>query len=350
MSAFLPTVITTPRRGNPLVVLQSSAAQSSLPILRQILARSSDKSKARCYNILFSFLYLPSSILDDSSSQNIEVHDWLGRIPGYHESTLDTRNEILSAVKQAPVESINVVIDSVDTLLSNVGTTKETYRLLYDLLSIIKSRPNPSRLILHGTQPSKLIPLLTQTAFSPSIAHVIVHPTSLLAYVATEYLTPPPPASPAAKFWSVFLPISERGYDTEQVTFGARGEGSGDASEMVVEIILRGNDGSSKKRTVERVLEGWSSTEGPCPLTKLARLKGSRPSAMSPEAAPDPTKNVSFNLSLTSSQQESRANVPLPYAHEGRALENQPTPGAIFYDPDSADDIDDDDPDEDLDI
>jgi len=59
--------------------------------------------------------------------------------------------------------------------------------------------------------------------------------------------------------------------------------------------------------------------------------------------------------------------VPLPYAHEGQLslllflsanhVERERkgksiinVPGAIFYDPDSADDIDDDDPDEDLDI
>jgi elongator complex protein 5 len=63
----------------------------------------------------------------------------------------------------------------------------------------------------------------------------------------------------------------------------------------------------------------------------------------------DPTQNLPFNLSLTSSQQESRAQVPLPYAHEGTPITNN-SPAAIFYDPDSADDIDDDDPDEDLDI
>lgn len=86
------------------------------------------------------------------------------------------------------------------------------------------------------------------------------------------------------------------------------------------------------------------------------------------QPALDPTQNIPFNLSLTASQQESRARVPLPYAHEGKLLNRkdldmpdiypgQPTDrspgdklGAILYDPDSADDIDDDDPDEDLDI
>ncbi len=68
---------------------------------------------------------------------------------------------------------------------------------------------------------------------------------------------------------------------------------------------------------------------------------------------------------MTTSQQEARAQVPLPYAHEGlfvlagsftpthRCLgktTEQQIPAAILYDPDSGDDIDDDDPDEDLDI
>jgi elongator complex protein 5 len=55
--------------------------------------------------------------------------------------------------------------------------------------------------------------------------------------------------------------------------------------------------------------------------------------------------------------------VPLPYAHKGIRLDQTSdatawftsqdgslSSGAILYDPDSADDIDDDDPDEDLDI
>lgn len=83
--------------------------------------------------------------------------------------------------------------------------------------------------------------------------------------------------------------------------------------------------------------------------------------------APDPTQNLSFNLNLTPEQQRSRAQVPLPYAHEGMSppvawlhvADVKPTgkpagqthaPAAILYDPDSADDLDDDDPDEDLDI
>lgn len=123
--------------------------------------------------------------------------------------------------------------------------------------------------------PSKLIPLLAQPAYSPSLTHLIVHPPVLLSHLATAYLTPPPPASSPAKFWGVFLPLSERGYETDRLIFGSGGEGSGRRDEMVVEVLVRGGgDGSGRRRTVERTLEGWSKTrDGFCDLAGLESLR-----------------------------------------------------------------------------
>lgn len=71
----------------------------------------------------------------------------------------------------------------------------------------------------------------------------------------------------------------------------------------------------------------------------------------------EPTPQSSFNLDLTPSQRSSRSAVPIPYAHEGEA---SPPPsdgegatsgrpgGGIIYEPDEGDDMDEDDPDEDL--
>lgn len=124
--------------------------------------------------------------------------------------------------------------------------------------------------------------------------------------------------------------------------FGLEGEGSGGGGkgELVVEVLSRGA-GEGRKRGVERVLEGWSVAKGgPCELTSLESLKSiwtrkvveevgisfARPVVDSHrislrlQGAPDPTQNVSFNLNLTASQQQSRAQVPLPYAHEGKFL------------------------------
>jgi len=121
--------------------------------------------------------------------------------------------------------------------------------------------------------------------------------------------------------------------------------------ELVVEVLVR-SGGEGRRRAVERVLEGWSDSKGgPCELNEMESLKAIWSKIpVAEELAPDPTQNISFNLNLTDSQQQSRAQVPLPYAHEGKAVERQVTSAAILYDPDSADDIDDDDPDEDLDI
>ncbi|KAF9015197.1 hypothetical protein BDQ17DRAFT_25408 [Cyathus striatus] len=260
------------------------------------------------------------------------------------------RDQIITAVKQAPPRSLNVVIDAVDILASDIGSLSETYKFLKELLRVVHKHSQDSRLILHLLRPSPLIHLLTETRFSPSLTLVTAHPPVLLTHIATEYLTPPPPASHEAKFWSIFLPISERGYDIEQLVFGGQGRGCGDPDEFVAEVVVRSAEGG-RKRAVERVLEGWSSADGPCDLTTLSSLKSLRLKALVAQPTSDPTQNVSFNLTLTVSQQESRAQVPLPYAHEGKPLSltnNQA--GAIFYDPDSADDIDDDDPDEDLDI
>ncbi|KAF5374975.1 hypothetical protein D9758_000231 [Tetrapyrgos nigripes] len=113
-------------------------------------------------------------------------------------------------------------------------------------------------------------------------------------------------------------------------------------------VIRGGSDVSGRRRATERRLEGWNIAQSVAvPLEQLDSLKSLWKANTVIETAPDPTQNVSFNLQLTPSQQESRARVPLPYAHEGTPQTQQ---GAILYDPDSADDIDDDDPDEDLDI
>ena len=93
----------------------------------------------------------------------------------------------------------------------------------------------------------------------------------LLNHIATEFLMPPPPLTPLPKFWSLFLPISERVHDTEQLVFSADGEGTGLQTDFVVEVVIR--EGNGRHRGVERVLEGWSTIQGgPCELSGLESL------------------------------------------------------------------------------
>ncbi|KAH9937642.1 uncharacterized protein B0H18DRAFT_203929 [Fomitopsis serialis] len=336
-------------RTQPFVLLQTSTAQQCLDVIRYALLETT--SKAEGCTLLFSLLYPPSTLVERSqlAADRLQTFDWTSHVPGYDDDDFDIKSEMLRVVQDAPQGPLTVIIDSVDTILSDMGSISKAEQLLASLLSLVKSRKG-FRLVVHLHAPSPLTTILTQTRFSSSLTHVIAHPTALITHLATAYLTPPPPLSPPEKFWRVFIPIAERHYESEKLIFGSEGEGSG-GSEFVAEILVRGADGNGRRRGVERVLEGWSGG-APCELSALVALKTLFVKRAAEEATPDPTQNLSFNLNLTDEQQRSRAQVPLPYAHEGKPMEkaSMPPPAAILYDPDSADDLDDDDPDEDLDI
>ncbi|KAH6576473.1 hypothetical protein BSLG_006497 [Batrachochytrium salamandrivorans] len=85
---------------------------------------------------------------------------------------------------------------------------------------------------------------------------------------------------------------------------------------------------------------------------------GDKSNALSSSKA-DPAANLSFNLSLTDDQRSQRSQVVLPYLQirdKERQMENHAVDsargatGLIHYQPDDADDYDDEDPDDDLDI
>jgi elongator complex protein 5 len=106
--------------------------------------------------------------------------------------------------------------------------------------------------------------------------HLICHPPALLIHLATSYLTPPPPLTPAAKFWGLFIPISERGHESDRLVFGPGGEGTGGGftGEIIVEVLVRGGaEGTTRRKGVERALEGWSEARGgPSELSDLESL------------------------------------------------------------------------------
>ena len=167
---------------------------------------------------------------------------------------------------------ITIVIDSLETLLSDLGSLSATVTLLKQ----VRKRQD-TNLILHvvGAHESKdLVANLSQTSFSPSVVLHTAYPTSLLLHISTNYMTPPPPLSPEPKFWSIFLPISERQHDIDAIAYGSEGSGSHVTEEFVVETVIRGQNGSRKRRAVERSLRGWKSPNGFCELKDLAQLEG----------------------------------------------------------------------------
>lgn len=345
--SLLSSIINNPtglKPRQPLIILQSSSAQTCYPILRNLISNFRPTTQT----LLFCFLHSPSNLINVDEASNILAFDFTGRIPGYDDMWCGPQDEILAHINSVPPGSLNVIIDSVDTLTSDLGSTPKAYKFIRTLLGLVTTRSEPSILALH-LQPSPLLKLLTQTSLSPTLMHLTAHPPAIITHIASAYLTHPPPAGPAEKFWSVFIPFSERTHESERLVYGFDGNGTSAGAwvskgtrEFVVEILIRGGG----KRGVERTVEGWKGDVS-CELQALESLKSIWTRRKPEEARPDPTQNVSFNLSLTPLQEKLRAQVPLPYAHEGNPVT---TAGAILYDPDSADDIDDDDPDEDLDI
>ncbi|XP_026578910.1 elongator complex protein 5 isoform X1 [Pseudonaja textilis] len=68
----------------------------------------------------------------------------------------------------------------------------------------------------------------------------------------------------------------------------------------------------------------------------------------------DPTARLTFNLRLTEAERQARESVPLPYhfsaEKKSSLLQTSTEEGKIYYEPDAADDFDDEDPDDDLDV
>ncbi|EIW86662.1 hypothetical protein CONPUDRAFT_134056 [Coniophora puteana RWD-64-598 SS2] len=300
-----------------------------------------------------------------ASPDHIRVHDYTSFVPGFSSPKADLENSFLAIVNDANADSLNVVIDSVDTLVSDLESDSKAYKLLCLLFKVITSRSQGGVLILHSL-PCTILDMVTQATFSSSLAHVIAHPPELLSHLSSIYMTKYDPSSPNEKFWSLFIPFSRRTYEADKLVYSADGSGSNGGAwcehwvrgnkvlhrEFVLELVIRTE---GRRRTIERSLEGWKN-DHPTNITNLESLKDlwaykqlqERPS--NDDAAQHLT---TFNLNLTPSQEKSRAEVPLPYAHPSQGKSDSatgPSTSTILYDPDSADDIDDDDPDEDLDI
>jgi len=182
-------------------------------------------------------------------------------------------------------------MDSLEILSENLASSMEVYEFLHRLLRIITSHPcqrslfqshlhlftlrvGPSQLIIHSVKPENIADLLLQTSFSSLLVNLKAHAISLFLHLSKEYMISPPPVTPEPKFWSIFIPLSERLDEIERLSFGPQGEGSGCNREMIIEILARGINTQAGKRGAERVLEGWNATRNmPCSLPDLQSLK-----------------------------------------------------------------------------
>ncbi|KAG8952886.1 hypothetical protein FRC04_003335 [Tulasnella sp. 424] len=290
--------------------------------------------------------------------------DWTGHIPGYEtEDSVgksNPRQSVLGTIEKNLEHPLAVLIDSIDTFRSDVGSTSAACLLVSEILETLgKSQHPTSRLVLPIPSGSPLLPHLTSASIFQNLTLLVLHSPYLVAHISQSYLTPPPVDSPhpSDKFWSLFLPAAQRG-EGEKLVLSGEGGACRQMHEGVVEVVIRGG-----RKGVERTLEGWrvkdvgdrSQTVEPCLCGDLDIIKAalgkagiSATRSSDAPAETDVTHGLSFNLTLTSSQAEAKSKVALPYTIAAQQAPN--TAAVIHYDPDSADDMDDEDPDEDLDL
>ncbi|KAL8177059.1 UNVERIFIED_CONTAM: hypothetical protein K2H54_041412 [Gekko kuhli] len=125
----------------------------------------------------------------------------------------------------------------------------------------------------------------------------------------------------------------------------------GDGAARVAAMLHRKRGGKVvQKREFFEVLPNWVLRSlGELPEDGLSGEE----EAQVPATA-DPAANLTFNLRLSEAERRAKEAVPLPYQFseekKSSLLQTSTSLGKIYYEPDAADDIDEEDPDDDLDV
>jgi hypothetical protein len=97
MPRLIATIISGASRPHfPLIVLESSLVQSSLPVLRALVSSEG----ATTHVLLFSLLYPPSTWVGVPPREGLCIVDRTAEVPGYSETYTDLAEFILNRVKQ----------------------------------------------------------------------------------------------------------------------------------------------------------------------------------------------------------------------------------------------------------
>lgn len=102
MSHLIAPIISGASRPHiPLIVLESSLVQSSLPVLRAFVSNRDATANV----LLFSLLYTPSTLAGDPPREGLCVVDRTAEVPGYSEAqSLDLAESILNKVKKGATD------------------------------------------------------------------------------------------------------------------------------------------------------------------------------------------------------------------------------------------------------
>lgn len=97
MGLLLPSILANAQRPHSnYVLVQSSIAQTCLPVLRRLVNHQPGSKRAR--TILICFLYPPSSLCEGTGDA-IDILDYTGNVPGYAGTFNDPRDAILEVAK-----------------------------------------------------------------------------------------------------------------------------------------------------------------------------------------------------------------------------------------------------------
>jgi hypothetical protein len=164
---LLPSILANSTRPpQQFVLLQSSTAQSSLPILQNLITR------ARGDVLLICYLY-PSKIFSrDRDQRQLHIVDLTGHVPYYHNEVNSWREHVQRSLQRLgtvslPVYSIcvlvhsfcedsslplTVVVDSLETLLSNASnSTSLAYAFVVELLTFVQTHKGGLSTLIHRT-------------------------------------------------------------------------------------------------------------------------------------------------------------------------------------------------------
>lgn len=105
MPSLLSSIIAQPARNQNLLLLQSSSAQTCLPIARAVAKQASERTRET--TVLFCFLYPPSSFLQSSSAPpaNVRIVDRTSHVPGY-DLDIDDEGDQGSSLRNILLETV----------------------------------------------------------------------------------------------------------------------------------------------------------------------------------------------------------------------------------------------------
>ncbi|KAM6453251.1 elongator complex protein 5 isoform 1-T1 [Liasis olivaceus] len=135
----------------------------------------------------------------------------------------------------------------------------------------------------------------------------------------------------------------------------APGTGQGGDGTPHAAVVFHRKRGSKffQKRELFTILPGFVfKFLGELPPNGISREDNAE-DGRGPTAA-DPTAHLTFNLRLSEAERQARESVPLPYhfseEKKSSLLQTSTEEAKIYYEPDAADDFDEEDPDDDLDV